>query len=88
MVKDGDFLIRESTSKSPGQFVLTGMAGGIIGHLLLVDKEGKVIIVTLLQNTYHSTMGGNYLKPVIPLGAESLNYIELHAVLFTECTGF
>lgn len=39
---DGDFLIRES-SKKPGQYVLTGMADGKAQHLLLMDKQGKVM---------------------------------------------
>lgn len=39
--KDGDFLVRESQG-SPGQYVLTGMQGGIRKHLLLVDPEGVV----------------------------------------------
>ncbi|XP_008830007.1 SHC-transforming protein 4 [Nannospalax galili] len=41
LVKDGDFLVRESTS-SPGQYVLSGLQGGRAKHLLLVDPEGKV----------------------------------------------
>lgn len=38
---DGDFLVRES-SKRAGQYVLTGIAGDQIQHLLLVDRQGKV----------------------------------------------
>lgn len=41
LTKDGDFLVRESQG-SPGQYVLTGMQGGIKKHLLLVDPEGVV----------------------------------------------
>ncbi|XP_058150151.1 SHC-transforming protein 4 isoform X2 [Dasypus novemcinctus] len=41
LVKDGDFLVRES-STSPGQYVLSGLQGGQAKHLLLVDPEGKV----------------------------------------------
>lgn len=41
LVKDGDFLVRESMT-SPGQFVLSGLQGGQAKHLLLVDPEGKV----------------------------------------------
>ncbi|KAG1704729.1 SHC-transforming protein 3 [Nymphon striatum] len=41
VVTDGDFLVRESQG-SPGQYVLTGMQGGITKHLLLVDPEGVV----------------------------------------------
>ncbi|XP_066991913.2 SHC-transforming protein 1 isoform X1 [Anabrus simplex] len=41
LTRDGDFLVRESQG-SPGQYVLTGMQGGIKKHLLLVDPEGVV----------------------------------------------
>lgn len=41
VAKDGDFLVRESQG-SPGQYVLTGMQGGMRKHLLLVDPEGVV----------------------------------------------
>ncbi len=43
VVKDGDFLVRESQGSS-GQYVLTGMQSGIRKHLLLVDPEGVVSI--------------------------------------------
>jgi hypothetical protein len=46
VVKDGDFLVRESQG-SAGQYVLTGMQGGIRKHLLLVDPEGVVSICLL-----------------------------------------
>ncbi|KAM5228201.1 SHC-transforming protein 3 [Ctenodactylus gundi] len=39
--KDGDFLVRKSTT-NPGSFVLTGMHNGQAKHLLLVDPEGTV----------------------------------------------
>uniref|UniRef100_A0A8C5EW38 SH2 domain-containing protein n=1 Tax=Gouania willdenowi TaxID=441366 RepID=A0A8C5EW38_GOUWI len=41
LVRDGDFLVRESTT-NPGQYVLTGMHSGLPKHLLLVDPEGVV----------------------------------------------
>ncbi|XP_004578441.2 SHC-transforming protein 4 [Ochotona princeps] len=41
LIKDGDFLVRESAT-SPGQYVLSGLQGGQAKHLLLVDPEGKV----------------------------------------------
>ncbi|PNF36933.1 SHC-transforming protein 1 [Cryptotermes secundus] len=41
LTRDGDFLVRESQG-SPGQYVLTGMQGGLKKHLLLVDPEGVV----------------------------------------------
>ncbi|XP_058429081.1 SHC-transforming protein 3-like isoform X2 [Marmota monax] len=39
--KDGDFLVRKSTT-NPGSFVLTGMHHGQAKHLLLVDPEGTI----------------------------------------------
>lgn len=42
VVNDGDFLVRESTQGSSGQYVLTGMQSGVRKHLLLVDPEGLV----------------------------------------------
>lgn len=39
--RDGDFLVRKSTT-NPGSFVLTGMHDGQAKHLLLVDPEGMV----------------------------------------------
>ena len=41
LMRDGDFLVRESTT-NPGQYVLTGMHCGLPKHLLLVDPEGVV----------------------------------------------
>ncbi|XP_007424358.1 SHC-transforming protein 4 isoform X1 [Python bivittatus] len=41
LMNNGDFLVRESTT-SPGQYVLSGLQGGQVKHLLLVDPEGKV----------------------------------------------
>lgn len=41
LVKDGDFLVRESTN-TPGQFVLSGMQDNNKKHLLLIDPEGVV----------------------------------------------
>lgn len=45
LVKDGDFLVRESAT-SPGQYVLSGLQGGQAKHLLLVDPEGKVLLTS------------------------------------------
>nr|XP_033784640.1 SHC-transforming protein 3 [Geotrypetes seraphini] len=39
--KDGDFLVRKSTT-NPGSYVLTGIHNGQAKHLLLVDPEGTV----------------------------------------------
>lgn len=39
--KDGDFLVRKSSS-DPNQFVLSGRQNGMIKHLLLVDPDGVV----------------------------------------------
>lgn len=41
VVKEGDFLVRESLS-TPGQYVLTGMQKSTRKHLLLVDPEGVI----------------------------------------------
>ncbi|XP_072326796.1 SHC-transforming protein 4-like isoform X3 [Scyliorhinus torazame] len=41
LIKDGDFLVRESMT-TPEQYVLTGLQGGQAKHLLLVDPEGMV----------------------------------------------
>ncbi|XP_076355553.1 SHC-transforming protein 1-like isoform X1 [Tachypleus tridentatus] len=41
VVRDGDFLVRES-SGFPRQYILTGMRNGERKHLLLVDPEGIV----------------------------------------------
>lgn len=46
LVRDGDFLVRESTT-NPGQYVLTGMHCGLPKHLLLVDPEGVVSLQTI-----------------------------------------
>lgn len=51
LVKDGDFLVRESIT-SPGQYVLSGLQGGQAKHLLLVDPEGKVRLCS--RYTSHS----------------------------------
>ncbi|KAM6980581.1 SHC-transforming protein 1-like [Aplochiton taeniatus] len=37
----GDFLVRESNS-APGQYVLSGLEGASVRHLLLVDPQGQV----------------------------------------------
>lgn len=50
VIKDGDFLVRESQA-SPGQYVLTGMQGGCRKHLLLVDPEG--IVSSFNKNSFH-----------------------------------
>ncbi|XP_017489055.1 PREDICTED: SHC-transforming protein 1-like, partial [Rhagoletis zephyria] len=44
VIRDGDFLVRESkgSSGSGEQYVLTGMQSGTHKHLLLVDPEGVV----------------------------------------------
>lgn len=45
--RDGDFLVRESTT-NPGQYVLSGLHRGLPKHLLLVDPEG---VVSLLRSS-------------------------------------
>ena len=39
--RNGDFLVRESTT-NPGQYVLSGQQNGYPKHLLLVDPDGVV----------------------------------------------
>ncbi|XP_026175922.1 SHC-transforming protein 4 [Mastacembelus armatus] len=41
LMSSGDFLVRESSSAS-GQYVLSGMEGATVRHLLLVDPHGQV----------------------------------------------
>lgn len=41
LLRDGDFLVRESTT-NPEQYVLTGLQNGYPKHLLLIDPEGVV----------------------------------------------
>ncbi|KAK5915622.1 hypothetical protein CesoFtcFv8_001197 [Champsocephalus esox] len=41
LICSGDFLVRESSSAS-GQYVLSGMEGATVRHLLLVDPHGQV----------------------------------------------
>uniref|UniRef100_UPI0037E90A92 SHC-transforming protein 1-like n=1 Tax=Semicossyphus pulcher TaxID=241346 RepID=UPI0037E90A92 len=41
LTRSGDFLVRESSSAS-GQYVLSGMEGATVRHLLLVDPHGQV----------------------------------------------
>ena len=50
LVRDGDFLVRESTT-NPGQYVLTGLQNGYPKHLLLIDPAGMVSIAwNVFQN--------------------------------------
>ena len=58
LVKDGDFLVRESAT-SPGQYVLSGLQGGQAKHLLLVDPEGKV---SLTHTTASQSCDSGYLE--------------------------
>lgn len=54
LIRDGDFLVRESTT-NPGQYVLTGMHCGLPKHLLLVDPEGVVSLRTS-ENTFQKML--------------------------------
>lgn len=49
--RDGDFLVRESTT-NPGQYVLSGLHRGLPKHLLLVDPEG---VVSLLRGSFNKS---------------------------------
>uniref|UniRef100_A0A3P9P5L2 SHC (Src homology 2 domain containing) transforming protein 2 n=1 Tax=Poecilia reticulata TaxID=8081 RepID=A0A3P9P5L2_POERE len=73
LVRDGDFLVRESTT-NPGQYVLTGMHCGLPKHLLLVDPEGVVRTKDMLFESI-SHLITYHLKNELPIvAAES----ELH----------
>uniref|UniRef100_A0A3P9HS43 SHC (Src homology 2 domain containing) transforming protein 2 n=1 Tax=Oryzias latipes TaxID=8090 RepID=A0A3P9HS43_ORYLA len=73
LVRDGDFLVRESTT-NPGQYVLTGMHCGLPKHLLLVDPEGVVRTKDMLFESI-SHLISYHLKNGLPIvAAES----ELH----------
>ncbi|XP_069551186.1 SHC-transforming protein 2 [Brachyistius frenatus] len=73
LVRDGDFLVRESTTNT-GQYVLTGMHCGLPKHLLLVDPEGVVRTKDMLFESI-SHLISYHLKNELPIvAAES----ELH----------
>ncbi|XP_068447800.1 SHC-transforming protein 2 [Clinocottus analis] len=73
LVRDGDFLVRESTT-NPGQYVLTGMHCGLPKHLLLVDPEGVVRTKDMLFESI-SHLISYHLQNELPIvAAES----ELH----------
>ncbi|XP_061739162.1 SHC-transforming protein 2 [Nerophis ophidion] len=73
LVRDGDFLVRESTT-NPGQYVLTGMHCGLPKHLLLVDPEGVVRTKDMLFQSI-SHLISYHLRNQLPIvAAES----ELH----------
>ncbi|XP_074491587.1 SHC-transforming protein 2 isoform X1 [Sebastes fasciatus] len=73
LVRDGDFLVRESTTNT-GQYVLTGMHCGLPKHLLLVDPEGVVRTKDMLFESI-SHLISYHLQNELPIvAAES----ELH----------
>lgn len=73
LIRDGDFLVRESTT-NPGQYVLTGMHCGLPKHLLLVDPEGVVRTKDMLFESI-SHLISYHLRNELPIvAAES----ELH----------
>ncbi|XP_056894006.1 SHC-transforming protein 2 isoform X1 [Takifugu flavidus] len=73
LIRDGDFLVRESTT-NPGQYVLTGMHCGLPKHLLLVDPEGVVRTKDMLFDSINHLIA-YHLKNELPIvAAES----ELH----------
>ncbi|KAE8294226.1 SHC-transforming protein 2 Protein Sck SH2 domain protein C2 [Larimichthys crocea] len=65
LVRDGDFLVRESTT-NPGQYVLTGMHCGLPKHLLLVDPEGVVRTKDMLFESI-SHLISYHLKNELPI---------------------
>lgn len=73
LIRDGDFLVRESTTNL-GQYVLTGMHCGLPKHLLLVDPEGVVRTKDMLFESI-SHLISYHLRNELPIvAAES----ELH----------
>uniref|UniRef100_A0A3Q0S583 SHC (Src homology 2 domain containing) transforming protein 2 n=1 Tax=Amphilophus citrinellus TaxID=61819 RepID=A0A3Q0S583_AMPCI len=71
--RDGDFLVRESTT-NPGQYVLSGLHRGLPKHLLLVDPEGVVRTKDMLFESI-THLVAFHLKNELPIvAAES----ELH----------
>lgn len=80
LVRDGDFLVRESTT-NPGQYVLTGMHCGLPKHLLLVDPEGVVSSQTGNEPARKHPMSTvlfvvGYLQNTFPNGVISLLYMK------------
>ncbi|XP_035504136.2 SHC-transforming protein 2 isoform X2 [Scophthalmus maximus] len=73
LVRDGDFLVRESTT-NPGQYVLTGMHCGLPKHLLLVDPEGVVRTKDMLFESISHLISYHLRNEVPIVAAES----ELH----------
>ncbi|XP_055077294.1 SHC-transforming protein 2 [Periophthalmus magnuspinnatus] len=75
LIRDGDFLVRESTT-NPGQYVLTGMHCGLPKHLLLVDPEGVVRTKDMLFESI-SHLISYHLKNELPIvAAESELYLK------------
>lgn len=69
--KDGDFLVRKSTT-NPGSFVLTGMHNGQAKHLLLVDPEGTIRTKDRVFDSI-SHLIGHHLEsrlPIVSAGSE------------------
>ena len=52
----GDFLVRESCSAS-GQYVLSGMEGQTVKHLLLVHPNGQVCVCLCALRYYLIELG-------------------------------
>ena len=61
LVRDGDFLVRESTT-NPGQYVLTGLQNGYPKHLLLIDPEGVVSILKKMPGNISIIVGLNFCR--------------------------
>lgn len=81
--KDGDFLVREST-KSPGQFVLSGMHSGRIRHLLLVDPEG---VVRTRDKTFTSVSDliNYHMENQLPIISQESELILRRSIVHTFC---
>ncbi|GFG28811.1 hypothetical protein Cfor_03033 [Coptotermes formosanus] len=94
LTRDGDFLVRESQG-SPGQYVLTGMQGGVKKHLLLVDPEGVCICLVTEGHKFHIQCYNEHLLvkvencSALPVEHSSCcvlsHYVILSPLHMTEC---
>lgn len=51
--KNGQFLVRRSPNIMDDQFVLTGMHDGVHRHVFLINREGQVGHLRLIQPNKH-----------------------------------
>lgn len=77
VVKDGDFLVRESLT-TPGQYVLTGMQKSTRKHLLLVDPEGVVSKIFSNKNSSINVCFSNHTSKISKLSHFYPHYICIY----------